>query len=114
MIGRTLVLAAVAAIAGCAGGHDDRARADALAEVAPTILAATPRIDAARWPAALAALKPERVYVTPEGVYVVTSSFFTDERGLFVPRDPDFAPARGADPSYAIIRPGVFSYRIKG
>jgi hypothetical protein len=67
-----------------------------------------------QWPDAIARFKPERVYATPDGLYVVTSSFFVEEEGLFVPRSADFAPQPGTDPSYTSLGTGVFSYRIKG
>ena len=88
-----------------------------LASAAPTLLqepAQTGDIPAAKWPTAIARLKPERVYATPDGLYVATSSFFVQEWGLFVPRSAGFTPQRGTDPSYTSIGQGIFSYRVKG
>jgi hypothetical protein len=67
------------------------------------------------WPAEIQAIKPRAVRVTAEGMYVVTSSWFVQEAGLFVPRDPGvFSPALGSDPEYRRLYGNVFSYRIRG
>ena len=67
------------------------------------------------WPAEIRALKPNAVRVTAEGIYVVTSSWFVEEAGLFVPRDSSaFVPASGGDPEYERLYGNVFSYRIRG
>lgn len=71
-------------------------------------------LPANRWPPAIASLDPKRVYIANEGLYVVTSTFFVEERGLFIPRAADFVPQVGDDPSYQSIGKGVFSYRING
>jgi hypothetical protein len=69
----------------------------------------------AAWPAEIQALKPNAVRVTSQGVYVVTSSSFVEEAGLFVPRDPSaFVPDPGGDPEYKKLYGNVFSYRIRG
>lgn len=71
-------------------------------------------VPSARWPSAISRVDPERVYVTTNGLYLVTSSRLAGEQGLFVPREADFTPEADADPSYEHLREGVFSYRIKG
>lgn len=67
------------------------------------------------WPAEIQAIQPKAVYVNEQGMYVVTSSWFVEEAGLFVPRDPAvFSPASGSDPEYRRLHGNVFSYRIRG
>lgn len=106
---------ALVSLSGC-GVAPDEAALDALAQAGRNTLATSSigALPSARWPKAVTRLDPERVYVTDEGLYVVTSSFFVQERGLFVPRDPGFMPQAGTDPSYESLRPGVFSYNIAG
>jgi hypothetical protein len=66
-------------------------------------------------PPAIDALEPKSVRIAPEGVYVETSSWFVEEAGIFVPRDPaSFAPGSGSDAEYHRIHGNVFSYRIRG
>ena len=86
----------------------------ALAAATPKLLQASGDIPQSAWPAGLAQLDPERVRVTPEGLYVVLSSAGVEERGLFVPRAQGFAGSRGTDPSYTRLGQGVFSYHVKG
>ena len=67
------------------------------------------------WPEEIRVLGPKAVRVAPDGLYVVTSSWFVEEAGLFVPRDPDaFSPVAGGDPEYRRLHGHVFSYRIRG
>ena len=69
----------------------------------------------AAWPEEIRVLGPKAVRVAPDGLYVVTSSWFVEEAGLFVPRDPDaFSPVAGGDPEYRRLHGHVFSYRIRG
>ena len=85
--------------------------------VGPAVLRAAPEsgsVPSSQWPASLVRLKPERVYSTPEGLYVVTSSSFVEEQGLFVPRSASFTAQPGSDPEYTPIGQGLFSYRIRG
>lgn len=69
-------------------------------------------IPPARWPRALKQLEPKRVYVNAEGLYIVTSSFFVWEQGIFAPR-AGVSPKEGGDPSYDPIGYGFYSYRIE-
>jgi hypothetical protein len=67
------------------------------------------------WPEEIRVLGPRAVRVASDGLYVVTSSWFVEEAGLFVPRDPDaFSPVTGGDPEYRRLHGHVFSYRIRG
>jgi len=98
--------------------HVSEADASTLArEVAPLLqrqgsAGSLPRTS---WPASVAALKPQAVYLRAEGLYIITSSFFTDERGVFVLNPmAGFSPARGTDPSYQPVGHGVFVYRRAG
>ncbi|KRA70685.1 hypothetical protein ASD78_17775 [Lysobacter sp. Root667] len=70
-------------------------------------------IPAAQWPDALKRLAPKRVYNTADGLYIVTSSFFVTEQGIFVPRNMQVPPP-GSDPAYTPIGSGFYSYRIEG
>ncbi|SDQ20462.1 hypothetical protein SAMN05216569_0072 [Pseudoxanthomonas sp. CF125] len=79
-----------------------------------TVVASGP-IPASRWPNAIRKLRPERVYRTPDGLYITMDSFFVEERGLFVPDSAArLLPGRESDPSYESLGEGVFAYTIKG
>ena len=68
-----------------------------------------------QWPKEIRVLQPKKVRISVEGIYIVTSSFFTEEVGIFVPRDPaTFSPKTGSDPEYKKQHGHVFSYRIRG
>lgn len=67
-----------------------------------------------QWPPSVSALAPKRVHAGPEGIYIVTSEFFVEEKGIFLPRSPGFRARQGTDPQYEPIAEGVFAYRIKG
>src|SRR5688572_18075517 len=117
MTGKTAVLVLLAAALVACGRTPEPKELAELVSVAPAVLLAAPQsgtVPPSQWPAPVANLKPERVYATPEGLYVVSSSFFVQEQGLFVPRSASFTFQPGTDPSYTPIGPGVFSYRIKG
>jgi hypothetical protein len=67
-----------------------------------------------QWPPSVSALEPKRVHADPEGIYIVTSEFFVQEKGIFLPRSPGFRARQGTDPQYEPIAEGVFAYRIEG
>lgn len=72
-------------------------------------------IPPSRWPQALQRLEPERVYANRQGLYIVTSSFFAREQGVYVPRDgAEMDTNPGSDPSYTWIGLGFYAYRIEG
>lgn len=75
----------------------------------------TGEIPPARWPPAVAALSPERVRRDSQGLYIFTSTFFVEERGVFV-LDPKahFDPPTQGDPSYARIAENVYIFRSAG
>jgi hypothetical protein len=115
---RLSVLVVLVLVAACAR-VPSISEPEALAiEVAATSLLSS--IDArdvsqAEWPEQLRFLDPEAVRVKPEGLYVVTSSSFVEEAGVFVPRHPAaFSPMVGGDPEYRSLHGHVFSYRIRG
>lgn len=114
---RTLVIAALLLIlAGCRQGSRAPELA-ALLEVVPDLMGAMPvgaQLPPDRWPAELKALEPKRVYATRAGLYIVTSTFFVHEEGLFLPRSPTFLIAPGTDPEFRRIVDGVYSYKLKG
>ena len=49
-----------------------------------------------------------------EGLYFVTSEYFVEERGYFIPRNNDQEFFSNTDPGYEILAPGLFYYRVKG
>lgn len=118
MVARTLlvlVLAATMAV-GCTRMPDSTHLVQLVA-AAPALLSQASSdgdIPAEYWPPAVAELSPKRVYSSPDGLYLVLSSSFVEERGLFVPRSAGFAGGTGTDPSYTSLGQGAFSYRIKG
>jgi hypothetical protein len=66
-------------------------------------------------PQEIRVLGPKSVRVAPDGLYVVTSSWFVEEAGFFVPRDPNaFSPVAGSEPEFRRLYGHVFSYRIRG
>lgn len=67
-----------------------------------------------QWPPSVSALAPKRVHASPEGIYIVTSEFFVQEEGIFLPRSPGFRARQGTEPQYEPIAEGVFAYRMKG
>lgn len=89
----------------------------ALLKVAPQLMQdapATGPLPPDQWPVELKAFDPERVYATPDGLYIVTSTFFAEEKGLFLPRQRAFSAALGKDPEFRQIVDGLYSYEIKG
>ena len=72
------------------------------------------QLDSAKLPPAIAALRSKLVYVKPDGLYIQSSTWFTRERGLYVPRAENFSPSAGSDPHYEPIRARVYRYRIAG
>ena len=115
---RVLALTAVLilALAGCLSGSHARELA-ALLKVAPQLMQVAPAsgpLPPDQWPTELKALDPKRVYATPDGLYIVTSTFFVQEEGLFLPRSPTFSATPGRDPEFRFIVDGLYSYKIKG
>lgn len=103
-------------IAGC-GQKLAPQQASDLASQARRLLRQHPlagEIAPAQWPAAIAALRPERVYVRAEGLYIRKSSFFVTEGGYFVPASLEADFGRAGDPAYRPIAEGVYAYRIEG
>jgi hypothetical protein len=115
---KNLALAAILLIslAGCLfGSHAEELAA--LQRAAPQlfqIASAVGPVPPEKWPAALKALNPKSVYSRPEGVYIVTSTFFVQEKGLFLSRSSSFAPVTGSDPEYTQIVDGLYSYVLRG
>lgn len=115
---RTLALTAVLllTLTGCLAGSRVHELA-ALLKVAPELMRATPagaQLPQDQWPAELKAFESKRVYATRDGLYIVTSTFFVHEEGLFLPRSPRFFFAPGTDPEFRRIVDGVYSYKLKG
>ena len=110
-------LAALALLAGCAPNLSP-SEIQALARDAPNVLANHPApsiIEAKDWPTSIAALDPEAVFVSVDGLYVVTTSFLASQWGVFVPwptKHP--SPGSGNDPSYTPIAEGVYTFHISG
>ena len=101
-------------LAGCGPDAEELA---ALQRVAPRLLQAAPPsgpVPPGQWPPAVEALHPESVYARPEGIYIVTSTFFVQEKGVFLPRSPEFDAVPGSDPEFTRLIQGVYSYTIRG
>ena len=89
----------------------------ALLKEAPQLFKAAPQsgpLAREKWPAAVSALDAKNVYARPEGIYIVTSTFLVEEKGIFIPRSAVFQTPAGADPQYKLIVKGLYSYQIKG
>jgi hypothetical protein len=89
----------------------------ALHRDAPQLFSAAPlsgSLPPEQWPPSVTALDPKRVHADAEGIYIVTSEFFVEEKGIFLPRSPGFRARQGTDPQYEAIAEGVFAYQIKG
>lgn len=113
---RALLVAAVISLSGCVFGSRAEELA-ALQRAAPRLLQIAPTEEAIppdQWPPAVKAFHPESVHSRPDGIYIVTSSFFIEEKGLFLPRSPGFIPKPGGDPEYTLIVSGLYSYVIRG
>lgn len=115
---RTLAFAAflLLMLAGCQKGSRAPELA-ALLEVAPDLMRATPagsQLPQDQWPTELKALEPKRVHATQDGIHIVTSTFFVEEEGLFLPRSPAFVPEPGNDPEFGFIVDGLYSYELEG
>jgi hypothetical protein len=67
------------------------------------------------WPYAIMdVLRPESIRLNEDGVYIVTSGFFVEEAGVFVPRYPQqFTPIARSDPEYNHLALDVYTYRIR-
>jgi hypothetical protein len=72
------------------------------------------QIDSAKLPPAIAAMRPKVVYVTPDGLYIQSTKWFTSEWGVYVPRAASFSPSVGSDPRYEPVRDGLYRYHIAG
>jgi hypothetical protein len=72
-------------------------------------------VNKGNWKEPIAALKPESVFVTNEGLYIKMGSSFGTEYGYFVPRPATVVnESSGTDPSYKKLGNGIYRYRIKG
>ena len=89
-----------------------QAAARPLLEMPPGI---SRQVPPAEWPRAfLEILDPMFVTVSTDGVYVTTSEFFVEAKGVFISRDAGFKATQGTDPSFTRITPGVFKFHSKG
>ena len=115
---RVIAIALFVLVAGCARVPSvSQAEALAIEAAANSLLSTTDARDVSQseWPEEFRVLDPEAVRLRPEGLYVVTSSWFSEEAGLFVPRQPAaFSPMVGSDPEYRSMHGHVYSYRIRG
>lgn len=117
LIPKTLLISA-GLVASCVGTPSlSKSEAQAVGAAAQSLLShsSTTTVASNSWPEAIRALKPKSVRATPEGLYIETGSWFTQETGIFVPRNPDaFHPRSGGDPEYKLIVGIAFSYRVRG
>lgn len=114
-----LLVAALFLTSGCSEApRVDPSETGAIFDAAQALLDVNPSkstIDPAAWPESLRALTPEAVRSDQLGLYVVTSSRWVEERGIFVPRDATrFSPQQGTDPEYTLVSNAVYLYRVRG
>jgi hypothetical protein len=112
-----IAIVASAMLQGCAPRLSE-SQVQAIARDAPGVIAnhrALSIIESDEWPASIAALDPQAVFVSVDGLYIVTASFFTSQWGVFVPCSPTgFSPTPGGDPEYTHIADGVYSFHGSG
>jgi hypothetical protein len=65
-------------------------------------------------PDAIKVLKPIKVILRDEGLYIILEKTFVEESGLFVPRNSDRTFLEQGDPSYKLIGDSIYSFHIKG
>ena len=72
-------------------------------------------LEPSNWPTAIRLLKPEKVYLDEEGLYIRLNGFFVTESGIFVlsPKTT-FSPEQRGDPSYVSIGDRLYEYHISG
>jgi hypothetical protein len=97
----------------------DAASAPALSAMAHALMASHPSSDTVQYAPAPQGiydlLDLEEVRVYSEGVYFQTGSFFVQEDGVFVPRDPvSFDPTASGDPHFTHVALDVYLYRSAG
>jgi hypothetical protein len=109
-------VAAALALAGC-GPNPIRdpaelkaIRAEAQALMADPQVDASSRVPEARWPVAIASLRPEWVRIDADGVEIVTKIYFDDSWGYLVPRDPAQRPP--ARTGYLAVGEGVYWFHF--
>jgi len=93
------------------------AQAERIATEARQILArhqSPGQVDGATLPPGIVSIRPKVVYVKPDGLYIQSATWFTQEWGLYVPRAANFSPSVGSDPRYELIREGLYRYYIAG
>lgn len=67
-----------------------------------------------RYPA-IANIKPEKIFVGRDGVYIVLCEIFGEQKGIFVPINGlAVSETQGSDPFYRKIREGLYYFEIKG
>lgn len=115
---RFIVIALFVLVAGCTRVPSlSQAEARAIETAASSLLSTTHARDVSQseWVEEFRVLYPEAILIRSEGLYVVTSSWFAEEAGLFVPRQPAaFSPMVGSDPEYRSMHGHVYSYRVRG
>lgn len=117
----SLVLAVLgtAAVVAFASSPAERARAAGVDQIrgeADRLISAAPSSGVITdLPPTIAGLQPKAVHLQEEGVYIVLSSFYVTERGIFVLSSKSaFAPAKSGDPAYIPIAGRVYEYRVAG
>jgi len=67
------------------------------------------------WPAAIRDLKPQSVRVEANGVFVQRWKAYVEEEGIFVAfPGAVIDTSAGREPSFTLIEPNIYWYRIKG
>jgi hypothetical protein len=113
-----IVLGLTVLLASCAQPDRDGEHVRTLAGEARMLLAEYPtdaEIPSKRWPPSIARLKPERVSVAGDGLYVIVEHAFVDEWGYYVLRDPDDTmPEQAGDQTYERLGPGIYWWTDAG
>jgi hypothetical protein len=63
------------------------------------------------WPASIKALSPLSLWVSREGLYIITKKQFMVRRGIFIPREDHEQYLEGTTmPSYRRIASGIYGF----
>ena len=62
----------------------------------------------------IARLKPLRIDVREDGVYLVMGEHLVEAWGFFIPHDGPFEPRADGDPSFQQLGQGVWRYDVAG
>ena len=119
---KSLLIVAVGLLVGCSSREDEgaalvsRIGASRLAAEAAVLRDRGPEVlRESDWPSAIRDLQPQSVRVEANGVFVQRWKAYVEEEGIFVAFPAtavDTSPGR--EPSFTLIAPNIYWYRIKG